>query len=103
MDVQEMCQNCLAEYENQGNIRFFSQTNSCPDCAIQMNFLDEDGVSLGLKQGEMIKNVVQKLREGKIGAIKGIGGFLLICDAGNSKVIKELPGEEETPQKTIWH
>jgi hydrogenase maturation protein HypF len=46
-----------------------------------------------------IKEIAQKINEGSIVAIKGMGGFHLICDAKNDKVIEELRTRKSRPNK----
>lgn len=92
MSEFEQCDNCNNEYHNPLNRRHFSQTNSCPDCGIDMFLSDEDKV-------EQLDEIVELLDDGKIIAIKGIGGFLLMCDAANRSAINNLRERKNRPSK----
>jgi len=82
----EMCPACQAEYENPADRRFHAQPNACPECGPQIWFETPDG----RLDADAIAAVVNKLKAGKILAIKGIGGFHLACDATNSEAVKML-------------
>ena len=97
MDRFKMCPNCQKEYENASNRRYYSQTNSCPACAIELTFHycpskvgDTLKVSPTFPPLKLIEKVIQAWQAGKIVAIKGIGGYLLTCDASNETVVQIL-------------
>ena len=92
----EMCDVCLEEYNNPLERRHYSQTNSCSDCPVEMQ-LYENGI---LKENFTdLDYIVEAWKEGKIVAIKGIGGFLLTCDATNEETIRELRRRKNRPNK----
>ncbi|HET6454624.1 MAG TPA: carbamoyltransferase HypF, partial [Armatimonadota bacterium] len=80
-----MCPECRFEYENPMNRRFHAQPNACPVCGPHLRL---DGEVLGDK--EIISQAACLLREGKVLAIKGLGGFHLACDARNSEAVETL-------------
>ncbi|MEO1385723.1 MAG: acylphosphatase, partial [Bacteroidota bacterium] len=83
MQPFEMCPTCQAEYDDPMARRHFSQTNSCAECGITLKLL-ERGYRVVEGNNPTIKAAILKAwEEGKIIAIKGIGGFLLTCDASN--------------------
>lgn len=96
MDTFQMCKNCQVEYENPLDRRYYSQTNSCPNCAIQLYLFDAHNQEL---QGNILEQVVDAWHTGKIIAIKGIGGYLLTCDANNSSAVEELRRRKHRPSK----
>ena len=81
------------------NRRFHSQTNSCPDCGIQINLTDAEGVSLKIPKGNIFKEVAALIKKGNIIAIKNTGGYLLCCDASNKEAIKKLRLKKNRPNK----
>jgi hydrogenase maturation protein HypF len=94
-----MCRDCIAEYEKPGGYRQHSQTNSCPECAIPMYLYTGNGEELNRNANEILENCVQVLKAGKILAVKGIGGYLLLTDATNPKSIETLRIRKQRPAK----
>ena len=89
-----MCPSCEEEYNSTANRRYYSQTNSCPECGIKLKWLT--------KQPEDINPVwhaVKLLGQGKIVAVKGIGGFLILADASNKRVVELLRERKQRPKK----
>ena len=72
-----MCNGCSDEYNNIADRRFFSQTNSCGDCGVALCLLDNTLSVLSNDSERVLLEVKQFLGEGKILALKGIGGYLL--------------------------
>jgi len=87
MSVFEMCPQCQSEYDNLEDRRYHAQPNACPDCGPQI-FLYQN--KRKLEAIDPIKKAVELLKEGKIGAIKGLGGFHLACDATDHKAVSRL-------------
>ncbi len=96
MEHFTMCPVCQKEYDNHLERRHYSQTNSCPDCSISMQLFEKEKLT---KDFTDLSYLVQKWKEGKIIAIKGIGGYLLTCDATNSITIKTLRIRKQRPTK----
>jgi hydrogenase maturation protein HypF len=70
------CKDCAADYANPSDRRFHAETIACPAC--------------GPRLSHSIAEIATALREGKIVALKGIGGFHLICDAASETAVKTL-------------
>ncbi|RLD26929.1 MAG: carbamoyltransferase HypF [Bacteroidetes bacterium] len=98
MDHFEMCESCQKEYNDPKNRRYYSQTNSCPDCSIEISLLNSGGDLID-EGNNCLKDVVGFWKKGKIVAIKGIGGYLLTCDATNPEAIKLLRQRKNRPDK----
>lgn len=94
-----MCTECAEEYGSPSDRRFFSQTNSCPSCGVKMTLLDSAGIPIVKPQEELIPQAVSFLKSGAIVAVKGIGGFLLLCDASNPEAIQKLRERKARPEK----
>ncbi len=93
----QMCPQCQAEYDNPLDRRFHAQPNACPKCGPKVELVDNNG-SL-VDTSEPIAAAGQLLREGKIVAVKGLGGFLLACDATNDDVVKTLRQRKKRSSK----
>ena len=94
-----MCPSCESEYNNVENRRHYSQTNSCPECSIKMH-LYQSGISmLDCSQDKILGIVASEIRAGRIIAVKGMGGYLLLCDASNEKVVSLLRERKQRPAK----
>ena len=93
----KMCDLCQAEYDDPGDRRFHAQPNACHDCGPSLKLVNKDGT--GFKENE-IANAVKILKEGKIVAIKGLGGFHLAVDPLSDQAVRRLrekKGREEKP------
>jgi hydrogenase maturation protein HypF len=94
-----MCFACDAEYQNINDRRHFSQTNSCWDCEIKLHYYEAGG---GRQEaGDIITLVAQDILAGKIVAVKGVGGYLLLCDATNEEAIRTLRDRKQRPAKPL--
>ncbi|MFN8441202.1 MAG: carbamoyltransferase HypF [Caldilineaceae bacterium] len=88
-----MCPACRSEYENPLDRRFHAQPNACPVCGPQVELRIAAGAPLGrgLRITDDVIQATQKLLvDGKIVAVKGIGGFHLACDATNDQAVQLL-------------
>jgi hydrogenase maturation protein HypF len=83
-----MCEKCRKEYENPHDRRFHAQPNACPVCGPKLTLVDCNGKQI--EAPDVVTAACQLLREGKILAIKGLGGFHLACDALNPEAVSEL-------------
>lgn len=81
-----MCPACRAEYEDPASRRFHAEPVACPEC--------------GPRLTHPVADIAAALRAGQIVALKGLGGFHLMCDAGDDAVVAELrrrKGREAKP------
>ncbi len=95
----KMCPECQREYEDPTNRRFHAQPNACPKCGPKVWIQDAQGRVLATEE-EAIRLAESLIKEGKILAVKGLGGFHLICDASNNEAVKKLrirKNREEKP------
>lgn len=94
-----MCKGCNDEYKNAGDRRFFSQTNSCDDCGIELSIYQNNSSILSNNTEQILFHIKDFLTQGKILAVKGIGGYLLLCNADNSETIQLLRSRKHRPTK----
>lgn len=99
MDSFNMCNDCCLEYKDPLNRRYYSQTNSCPGCGVELSLYDNAGTQVKADQEEILNSIVTFWEEGKIVALKGIGGFVLTCDASNATAVLELRKRKHRPSK----
>jgi len=94
----EMCAACRNEYNNPEDRRHHAQPIACPDCGPQLELRNTTGETEAHCDKALIK-AAQAVREGKILALKGLGGFHLICDARNKGAVNELRRRKHRPAK----
>lgn len=82
-----LCPRCAAEYADPASRRFHAEPNACPHCGPRLQLVDVSGHPL---PGDPIQETVQRLHRGEILAIKGLGGFHLVCDARNAGAVARL-------------
>jgi len=98
MSEFRLCEECAREYHTPEDRRFHAQPNACPKCGPQVTLHRSAGGDL--KSEDPIGDAVQVLREGRVLALRGIGGFHLVVDAMNDKAVqrlRSLKGREEKP------
>jgi hydrogenase maturation protein HypF len=99
MKAFRMCPECQQEYDDPLNRRFHAQPNACPLCGPQLELVDAGG---NIVEGDdILKKTSELLKEGKIVAVKGLGGFLLACDATSEKVVHRLRQRKNRPAKPL--
>jgi hydrogenase maturation protein HypF len=94
----EPCVACLAEYHRPEDRRFHAEGNACPACGPRVALLDADGRNIATQ--DEIASAVAMLLAGQVLAVKGLGGFHMICDASNPEAIARLrcrKAREEKP------
>lgn len=99
MDVFQMCSECREEYNDPLNRRFHAQPNGCSKCGPRVYICNKEGNEI--ISNDPIKDIAKEIKNGKIVAIKGIGGFHLACDAKNKEVINELRKRKKRPRKPL--
>ena len=93
-----MCEACREEYTDPLDRRFHAQPISCPNCGPTLRLLDTSAKVLG--EGEnALALTVDAIKKGSIVAVKGLGGFHLLCDATNTDAVGELRERKQRPGK----
>lgn len=96
MDAFEMCDACRAEYEDPSDRRYHAQPIGCHECGPKLYYREEDHQSEG-EEGFLA--AVAALKAGRIVAVKGLGGFHLMCDATDEKAVGLLRERKRRPSK----
>ncbi len=99
MDVFDMCDDCRVEYEDPLNRRFHAQPNGCPVCGPHVTLLDAGGRVVD--KADPIAATARLLERGHIVAIKGLGGYLLACDATSGAAVQRLRDRKCRPSKPL--
>lgn len=94
----KMCDACQAEYDDPMDRRFHAQPNACPDCGPHVELWDSKGLKLALRHEAVIRTV-ERIRAGAIVAVKGLGGFHLVCSARDEIAVRELRRRKEREEK----
>ena len=98
MNEFKMCEFCESEYKDPLNRRYHAEPISCPNCGPKLYLKDKFGKVLA-SENEAAKEAAKLINEGKILAIKGLGGFHLVCDATNEAAVCELRARKHRPSK----
>ncbi len=95
----EMCPQCQAEYDDPLNRRFHAQPNACPMCGPHVSLFDRDRNRVD--GADPISETASLLRQGRILAIKGLGGFHLAVDAENKAAVRLLRSKKQREEKPL--
>ena len=91
------CPECQHEYDTPSTRRFHAQPNACPKCGPSLKLYDEHWQAIATD--DPIAAAAEIIRAGQIVAVKGIGGFHLVCDARNAVAIARLRGGKQRQEK----
>lgn len=116
------CPACQGEYDDPLNRRFHAQPNACPECGPMLTLVDAAGAAttptqalprqgggnssfpprggrLGGGGAEAIEAAIKRICQGQILAVKGLGGFHLMCDARNPEAVARLRARKAREEK----
>jgi hydrogenase maturation protein HypF len=124
----EMCAACRAEYDNPSDRRFHAQPTACPTCGPRLQLVHtgqangtlwrspdprdacgnpvwppttDPNHSLPISPQDALTRFVEALQAGGIGAMKGLGGYHLVCDARNQSAVRELRRRKHRDEKPL--
>jgi hydrogenase maturation protein HypF len=85
-----MCPQCQQEYNDPADRRFHAQANCCSVCGPKIWLVDAQGNVMPIQSSAALSQAANLIRQGRIVAIKGLGGFHLACDASNAGAVDKL-------------
>ncbi|WP_314733421.1 acylphosphatase [Anaerobacillus sp. CMMVII] len=96
----QMCENCQKEYDDPTNRRHHAQPIACPTCGpiYELTSIHGEKIDKGL---QAILETKKHIKDGKIVAIKGIGGYHLACDATNEYAVSRLRKRKNRPNRPL--
>lgn len=109
MSCFPLCPGCRAEYDNPGDRRFHAQPNACPVCGPRLWLVEPAGGDCAgsetapppVSPADTVQRAAEALAKGAILAIKGLGGFLLACDASSTLAVSELRRRKRRPHRAL--
>ena len=93
-----LCEACQAEYQDPRDRRFHAQISACPRCGPSIALHNARG---NLMAGDWLRLTQAALLGGEIAAVKGIGGFHLLCDARQAAAVERLRARKRRPRKPL--
>lgn len=100
MATFKLCIPCQAEYEDPLNRRFHAEPVACPECGPQLRFHAPDDQFVA-NAAAALDAAIEILKAGKILAVKGIGGYHLMCDARSDFAVTRLRSRKRRPDKPL--
>lgn len=95
-----MCEACRAEYENPLDRRFHAQPNACPHCGPQLALWETQGRVLA-QRDDALRGAIDALWQGRIVAVKGLGGFHLMVDGRDEAAVARLRARKHRYDKPL--
>ncbi|MCP5468793.1 MAG: carbamoyltransferase HypF [Deltaproteobacteria bacterium] len=95
-----MCEACQEEYDDPQDRRFHAQPNACAECGPQLRLWDKKGAVLSENHRALLQSA-EAIREGKIVAVKGLGGFHFIVSAYHGEAVASLRARKHRKEKAF--
>ncbi|MGB5721620.1 MAG: carbamoyltransferase HypF [Woeseiaceae bacterium] len=95
-----LCVDCEREYLEPSNRRFHAEPVACASCGPSVSFESASGLTIE-NTAAALDAAVEAIRDGDIVAVKGIGGYHLVCDAHNSEAVATLRQRKARPDKPL--
>jgi hydrogenase maturation protein HypF len=99
MKIFTMCDACRREYDDPLDRRFHAQPNACPHCGPSLQYWA--GGMLKAMHHDALLCAAEKIRDGRIVAVKGLGGFHLLVDARNDDAVRRLRQRKHREAKPL--
>lgn len=100
MSTFAMCEECRAEYQMADDRRFHAQTNACRNCGPRLELTDAHGTQVARAE-QAIDVAANGLRDGRIVAIKGLGGYQLLVRADQAEAVRRLRDRKRRCSKPV--
>ena len=100
MKAFPMCEECQGEYEDLEGRRYHAEPNACEQCGPMFTLQGTDGMVLASGQ-DAIEQAKQLIQQGAIVALKGVGGYHLVCDALQENAVQTLRQRKGRPRKPL--
>ena len=100
MKVFPMCEDCQKEYEDLEGRRYHAEPNACEQCGPMFTLKGTDGTVLANGQ-DAIEQAKEYIQQGAIVALKGVGGYHLVCDALQESAVQTLRQRKGRPRKPL--
>ncbi|BFU88887.1 MAG: Carbamoyltransferase HypF [Nitrospira sp.] len=94
----DLCSVCRTEYEAEADRRFHAEPIACPTCGPRLCLWDEQGHEVAVGE-EALRQATALLEQGRIVAVKGLGGFQLWVDAKSEEAVRRLRDRKRRPEK----
>lgn len=94
-----LCEACLAEYRDPANRRFHAEPVGCPECGPRLVYIRDTQKVSGTQ--DALAATRQALSDGLIVAVRGVGGYHLVCDACNDDAVAQLRKQKPRPRKPL--
>jgi hydrogenase maturation protein HypF len=91
------CPACQSEYDAPDTRRFHAQPNACPECGPRLSLFDAGWQPVACD--DPVTDAAARIRAGEVVAVKGLGGFHLVCDARNAATVARLRGSKQRQEK----
>ena len=92
-----LCEACLQEYQDPLDRRFHAEPVACPVCGPRLRFVSQEGTPAS--SGQALELAVEALLRGEILALKGLGGYQLLVDAGSQAAVARLRQRKRREEK----
>ena len=102
MSAFPLCHSCHQEYTDTLDRRFHAQPLACSQCGPELSFSIAKQSNTTISGNEAaLSSAVNILKQGKILAVKGVGGYHLMCDARNEQAVQRLRAQKHRPDKPL--